>query len=160
AGIAGLGNLLSGVSLSLNVINNIINNGTISSAGNLNLTAGGMISNTPAVGSNGPAPVITAASSLFAQAPNIVNAGQISAQSGTLSLATANLINRGLLESAAGSLSIRNLVGTTLSINNVQGVIAARDEILLSTLGTVFDQDRNVMSKAMLVVDGGELNSA
>src|SRR5207253_11075685 len=43
--------------------------------------------------------------------------------------------------------------------NNVLGLMQAEDSILLETLGTTFDQDHNVLSKATLDAFGGLFKS-
>ncbi len=96
---AGLGiNSVQNLSLSLNAINNIINAGTIGSAGNLSMIAGNSITNSA---------VATAAQN-------------INLQSGL-----AGLINTGTISSIAGNINISNLASQNLLINNVNGTLQA-----------------------------------
>ncbi|MBY0550266.1 MAG: hypothetical protein K2W95_23515, partial [Candidatus Obscuribacterales bacterium] len=127
---------ISGLSLSLNAITNIINAGTISSAGNLTAIAGGSIVNALPAGATGMAPIMQAMQNLTMQASNIINQGTIASQLASANLATANLTNSGLIQSLQGSINVQNLIGQTLNIDGTLGKIQAGDNVLLETLGT------------------------
>jgi filamentous hemagglutinin len=112
-GISGFSNLIGNLGLSLTAINNIVNHGTISSAGGLALTAGNSITNST-IGST-PA-LIQSAAGLTMSAPTIVSGAQISALRGNVSILTNSFTNSSLLQAMQGTLSFQNLSGSTLQI--------------------------------------------
>ena len=148
-----------GLSLNLSAINNIINQGTIASAGNLTMTAGNSIVNALPSGISGLASIM-AAQQLSMQAANIVNQGQIAAQLGTLNVMTSNLVNSGLMQSLSSSMNIASLGGNVLNINNLNGVLSAANELNLVTNATTFDISGNLLSKANLTVKDGALSGS
>lgn len=86
------------LSLSLNAINNILNAGTISSAGNLSMVAGNSITNTA---------LTTAVQNIDIQA------------------GIAGLLNSGTISSITGNLNISNIASQNLLINNTNGTLQA-----------------------------------
>jgi hypothetical protein len=72
-----LGQTVSNLSFTLSAVNNIINQGTISSAGNLSLVAGNTITNSLTNITASVTPTIQALNNLTFNAPNIVNTGLI-----------------------------------------------------------------------------------
>ncbi len=158
SGLAGFSNLVSNLSMQLNAINNIVNAGAITSAGNLNLTAGASIVNALPNGFSGSNPIIQAANNVNLQAANITNQGLIASQLSNLSVNTASLINSGTIQALSGAVAIQNLIGNTLTVNNLTGTIAAKNSLLFETLGTTFASDGRVISKANLSVMGGSLS--
>lgn len=108
AGLPGIVNVVSNLNLSLSALHNIINAGTISSAGNLSAVAGGAIVNALPAGTGGTNPVMSAMGSMNLQAMNIVNQGIMSAQLGSINAATATLLNTGVMQALAGNISIVN----------------------------------------------------
>ena len=133
-GLPGFSGLTPLLTLNLNAINNIINYGTISSGGNLNMMAGGTITNALPAGITGILPSITAVNQLNMQASSIINSGQILAQQGSLNLFTANLNNSGMMSALLSSLSVQNNLGNSLSIVNTLGTMQALRSIDLQTL--------------------------
>lgn len=138
--------------LNLNAVNNIVNAGTIMSAGNLSMTAGGSISNI------GMLSVMQSVNNLSLQAANIVNQGQMMAQLGNVNALTAQMTNSGIMQSLAGNVNIHNLIGTQLSVDGILGSISAASQVNLSTLPTVKDLDGNVLSKGLISVTGNSLS--
>ncbi len=99
-GLAGYANAIPNLSLSLIAVNDIINAGTISSAANLNMFAGGQILNQATQGA--VAPVM--------QAVNNLN------------LFSSNIINQGMIESLTANININNPATYTATLANVMGV--------------------------------------
>lgn len=117
-GLANYGNVVSNLSLNLNAINNIVNAGIISSAGNLSMTAGGSIQN---LMSGGVTPVMQAMNAVNMQAAQIVNQGSIIAALTNVNLVTNSLINAGAVQALVGNINIATMPSldkTNLSILN------------------------------------------
>jgi hypothetical protein len=106
-GLPGALNAVPNLSLSLNAVNNIVNHGTISSAGHLSLNAGGTVTNTA---------VMTAAQNV-----NIASAIGAINNSGLISALTGN-INIG--SQTAANIALNNIGGTMQALN---GAINFRD---------------------------------
>lgn len=104
------------LNLSLSAVQNILNAGSITSSGSLNLNAGGSIVNALPSGITGARPVIQAMTgiNMMAGSGQITNAGLIAAATGNINIA-ANFAN---------SLAINNLSGT---IEALAGAINVRD---------------------------------
>lgn len=106
-GLPGITGAISNLSLQLNAINNVVNAGTISSAANLSIFAGGTITNALPAGVTGAQPVI--------QAINNVN----------LSSNVGNIINQGLIQSTNNNINITSQLANNLVINNIGGRLEA-----------------------------------
>lgn len=104
-GLSGFSNLLSSLHLTLNAVQNIVNYGTISSSGNLNLSAGNSIVNALPLGVSGPSPVMQAMQNV-----NIV---------------TAALQNAGLVSALTGNLNIASQIAQNMTIDNTHGMMQA-----------------------------------
>ncbi len=152
-------NAIGGLSLSLNAINNIVNSGMISSAGNLSAVAGGSIINALPAGFTGMSPIMQAVQNISLQASSILNQGTIASQLATANLATANLTNSGILQALQGSVNVQNLVGNTLTVDGTLGSIRARDQVLFDTLGTVLNADGSVLQKAGIDLGGQSISA-
>lgn len=139
--------IVGNLNLVLNAVNNIVNNGTISSAGNLSMTAGASITNTA---------TMSALQNINLQAMNILNSGQIAAQLGSIAASTANLNNSNIMQALSGSISIQNVLGSTLSVNNTLGSITARDSVLFQTLAPVIDS-AGLLHEAGISLNGGSI---
>lgn len=159
-GLLGLNSLLGNLNLNLNAIGDIINAGTIASAGSLTATAGGSIINALPAGLNGVSPIMQAVQNLNLQAANIVNQGVLASQLGNIAATTSALNNSSVMQALSGSVAIQNLLGNTLSVSNLLGSIEARDKVLFQTLATTFDGNNNLLSKAGLDLSGGTVKSA
>ncbi|MBX9879478.1 MAG: hypothetical protein K2Y22_13540 [Candidatus Obscuribacterales bacterium] len=116
-GIPGLSmdvsSLVSNFSLNLTAINNIVNAGTIASAGSLSLAAGGTITN--AATQANMAALLSAVNNVNLMASNIVNSGVIAAMQGNINIAsqlaqhlTLNNI-AGQLQAYNGSINLRDI---------------------------------------------------
>jgi hypothetical protein len=134
------------VSLNLTAVNNLINSGSITSAGSLSLTAGNSIVNECAV--------IQATGNLNLQAPHIHNQGLIAAQLGDISILTTRLNNSGSLTALSGSLALQSMTDGVLNINNSLGTIAAAQLLRIETT-----QPWSLESKPILLLSGGTLSS-
>lgn len=101
-GIAGFGNAISNLSLSLTAAENIVNSGTISSAADLTLTAGGRITN------SGNA-ILSAVNNVNIASGNVTNAGLVTAGNninvGSSDLQQLNVLNTGGMMSAANAIN-------------------------------------------------------
>src|SRR5579875_301994 len=118
-GIAGVTGALSTVNLALNAANNIVNAGTISSSGNLSLSAGGSITNAANA-------VLSAANNanLTSLAGTFNNAGLIAAQAGNVNFSTGQMV---------ADMTINNAGGT---VQALQGQINVRDQLFTGAANT------------------------
>lgn len=147
------------LNLSLSAINNIINSGTIMSAGNLTMSAGGSIQN---VMSGAAVPIMQAMNNLNMQAPDIVNQGNIIAQMASINMATSALANQGSIQAMLGNI---NMTSSTLveniTVNALSGVMQAlngsidfRDSLYTGS-GNVGIFGGDYFSKALSIYSGG-----
>lgn len=130
AGVLGLTNALSALSLNLSALQNIINAGAITSSANLSLTAGGSIVNALPVGVTGPLPVM--------QAVNNLN------------LFSANIQNAGLIASLQSNINIATQVAQNIVVNNTGGTLSAIN-------GIINVRDQNFSGKFDLSLTGGDI---
>jgi fibronectin-binding autotransporter adhesin len=91
-----------GIDLTLQASQTLLNAGTISASGNLNLSA-----------------------------PSVVNSGQITAAGTSLTTTTSNLTNSGTMQAINGSLTISSLNQQGLTINNSLGSLIAQNDLLI-----------------------------
>jgi adhesin HecA-like repeat protein len=110
--------------LSLSAIHDLINAGTISSAGALSLTAGGSINNSGTTQSVG---------SMAMQANSIVNAGTLSSLQGNIAMTTAALTNTGSILATLGNVSVASPTSSLL-VDSTGGTITAGGDIDFSTI--------------------------
>jgi hypothetical protein len=96
-----LSNLMSASGLTLNVTNNVVNRGTISSGTALNINVGGTITNQSASATH-QALISAPTVSLSSQSGNIKNSGSITATSGNLQISSPNNLT---IANAGGTLS-------------------------------------------------------
>src|SRR5579885_243789 len=151
--------VVANTSLTINALNNIINSGTISSAGNLTMTAGGQILNALPAGTSGAAPRMEAAQAVALQAASVVNHGVISSQLGNFSITTANLANSGILQALSGSLQVLSPTAT-LNVNNLLGSILAKDSLLFQTSSLTGDALTGSSQTPSLTLSSGALSGA
>jgi hypothetical protein len=101
--------LNSTLSLSLDALNNVVNNGTISSSGSLSVSAGGSISNGQAGSMQAQGDV-----NLFAASGNFTNGGMVASSAGNINVNTLDTSNLsfngsgGTLAAQAGAINFRN----------------------------------------------------
>lgn len=113
-----ISSVVSNLNLNLSAIQNIVNAGTISSAGMLTAHAGGTITNVLPAGSpaSSQLPIMSglAGVALYSGAGNIVNGGVITSALGNIDLSTANtrdlIVNNiaGLIQAQLGSINVRD----------------------------------------------------
>ncbi len=111
------------LSLTLAATNNILNQGTISSTGGLNLQAGSSIVNTGGA-------MIVSAGNLSLRAPTISNLASTISSAGNLNFATNSLINSGNIQ--ATNIAVANVSGSVLSVQNTLGQIIASNNLTMS----------------------------
>lgn len=134
-----LSGALSGLNLTLHALQSIINSGAITSAGNLNLSAGTSILNALPSGAHNVAPLMQAAGNLNLNANNIVNSGLMSALGGNLNVngftnGTINFDNRGgTLSALNGAINVRDALFSGNADFNLRG-------------GNLLSQEFNVFS--------------
>jgi hypothetical protein len=138
-GLSGYENLVANLNLSLNALTDIVNQGTISSAGNLSMTAGGSMINSLPAGVTGAAPVIQAFNNLnvLAGSGTLVNSGLMSAMNGNLNL----------LAGAQKALSLQNTQGTLEALSgsiNVGDALSTAKTGVTLTGGDFFAQEINL----------------
>lgn len=127
-GLPGIASPVMNLSLNLQAINTIFNQGTISSAGALSM-----------------------------QAQNIINSGAMTASLGALNAYTQNLINSGIMQALQGNINISNPWGNNLQINNTGGKMLAANDVVAQTLASVTDANNKVVSQALLNITGGTI---
>lgn len=133
AGIAGYSNLSNNLNLNITAVNQINNAGIISSAGNLNVSAGGGLINAPTNGISPPTmPTMQAAGTATFQATSLVNRGLLTSLNAGLNINTSNLTNAGTIQALAGSVLVKGQT-MDLNIDNTLGLIAARDNLTFLT---------------------------
>lgn len=134
--LSGLGGFTQNLNLSLNAINNIVNNGVISSAGTLNLSAGGAIINSALASISAINNI-----SLLSNAGNIVNQGII----------TSQLSNINLLSQLSSQLSVNNNQGILQALNgsinaNLTNASGTKDALLSIVGGSLVSQELNLQA--------------
>jgi hypothetical protein len=95
--------------LSLHAQGDLTNMGTIQSSGNLTLSAGGTLSNIPALVGHGTS--VTAPTIHAAQDVNLIS---------------SNIVNAGTISSTGGNVNIKTYSPASVNVNNAGGVIAAQ----------------------------------
>ncbi len=131
SGLAGVSYAVSNLNLTFNTVHNFVNAGVVSSAGNLNVNAGGTIVNALPTGVTGPSPVM--------QALNNVN----------LTTMLGNLTNGGNIQALTGNIAIASAINQDLIINNLGGILQA--------LGQVTVRDSSYSGKANLAILSGDV---
>lgn len=124
-------NAIQGFSLNLNATHDILNAGVISSAGLLNLSAGGKIVNGPMVGEAGHNALLQAA-------------GNITMFSGT-----GSFLNNGVINSASGSININSNVAQHIVFDNTDGSMRAAN-------GSLNFRDNAYKGTSNISLRGGE----
>ena len=141
--------LVSNLSLSLISGNNIINNGTISSAGNLSMTAINAIMNGTLTGAQA---LVQSMGSMNLQASTLSNFGTLTITQGDLSMITSSLVNAGSINALAGNIAITSPLSSLL-VDSTGGAITSSGSINFSTaIGST-------TSPGSLSLTGGTLNA-
>ncbi len=125
------------LNLNLNAINNIVNNGAITSSGALTMTAGGSITNATVPG--GVTAMLQAMSSVNLNASNVINSGLISAMTGNINIASQ----------MASSLAVNNASGVLSALNgsiNIGNILNTAKVSTALTGGDVFANELNLYS--------------
>lgn len=146
-GILGYESAIPNLSLTLTAIQSIVNRGTISSANNLTMVAGGSISN---ISTSGSLATLQAANNLNLLAPSIANSGLIVAQMGNVNLANPSVYTATVNQLG---LNIASTLGQIVNINNTSGIIQALNGAV-NIGGSAFS------SKAVLSMVGGEASGS
>jgi len=132
SGLHGLTSAVSHLDLSLKAIHDIINYGTISSSGNLSMSAGGQLVNALPSGVSGQVPSIQAM--------------------GNVNLASTSIVNAGTIASITGSINIASQMTSSLLVQNTGGTLQA-------LAGAINVGQRSVVDKINVSVFGGDLLS-
>jgi hypothetical protein len=122
---------LTSLTLNLSAINNIVNAGTISSSANLNLYAGGSITNALPPGATGMNPVMQAMQNL-----------NITAMSGMVQ-------NSGVMAAMLGNINVQTAQMANLTVNNINGIMQAMN-------GAINIRDSLSMAKVNTMLTGGD----
>lgn len=130
-GLPGFSNLIINLDLSLDAVNDVINEGTIASAGRLNISAGRSIVN-GIDGAFARTPLMESASGLNLISINIINHGQIISSGGSINALTSILHNQGEILAPLGGLSVQS-INDILNVQNFGGSIVAREAISFDT---------------------------
>lgn len=149
-GIQGFENAIPNLGLTLAAIKNIVNNGIISSAGNLNLVAGGTITNAPSASASQASASLLANNNINILASTIVNHGAIASQLGNIALANASTYTATVQQ--LGLSNVSQMLAKTISINNNAGLISALN-------GQVCVGSSNILAKSTLTMLGGTIDS-
>lgn len=130
-GLYGYTNLVGGLSLTLTALNSFVNYGTISSAADLSIVAGGSITNASVAGALATI-----------QAVNTVN----------LTSNIGNIVNSGLISSINNNINITSQIQNNLIINNIGGQLQALNGII--NVGNI-----NEVAKVNTTLWGGDVLS-
>lgn len=112
-------NAISNLNLNLNAASNIMNAGTITSAGSLTATAGGSITNALPTGIIGLAPVMQATQNLNLNTSHLVNSGVITSANANINIVNQSISNLlvnnlgGTMKALSGSINVGDLLTTT-----------------------------------------------
>ncbi len=120
--------------LSLTALGDIVNAGTITSSGNLTVSAGGTVTNALPQGATGAAPLMQAAQNL------------------NLYSGSGYITNSGLMSALAGNINMNAATASHLTVNNVGGTLSALS-------GNINVRDATLTEKRHLVFWGGDVFS-
>lgn len=161
-GLLGYENAIDGLSLSLIAATNFINQGTIASAGNLNVFAGNQIVNSAPAGA--ASAVMQAVANLNLFGPSIVNQGMISSIAGNISINSPAQFQSSLA-GVMNSNNLATLIGNQVSIYGAGGVFSALNNTIdiggnLSNLTKFTMMDGDFLSKNLNIdLGSGVLNA-
>lgn len=159
-GLAGVSNANQNLNLSLTALNDVVNAGTISSSGNLEVVAGRSIINSAAQGLAGPA-IMQAANNVNLTAANLVNAGTIAAQVGNINLAgqvaadATSGFNQLNIDARGGQFQALNgSINIGSSLGGIDGGLAGADSNVTAIGGDWFSKELNITA------GGGEITAS
>lgn len=163
-----LQNVVASSGLTMNVAQNVLNNGTISTAGTLNINAGGTITNQSLNGvqaiisaqlmnltastilNSGQLSALQALNNINLNATSILNEGSIVSRLGSIHVLTNELTGSGLMQALNGDIAISSI---TDSLNVRGGVLDSLAAKFVSPNGKIIvDADRIT---APVTIDGG-----
>lgn len=166
-GLPGSTSPLASLNLTLNVVNNIVNAGVISSSGSLTAIAGGSITNVVQSVTGAASPIFTAVGNLNLQASNIVNQGLLASINSNINISTLvpsnfSLINTGgTVEALNGSINVRDsLASGVLDTLLSGGDFIARELNLFSGCGLVNVDARDIQGTVNIFGAQAHVNSA
>ncbi len=136
--LQGLVQQAAAVNLNIVSAGNIINQGAVTSSGNLSMTAGGSITN---------ALQSTVAQTIQQSLPTISAQNNVSITS-----AIGDIVNSGLISSLTSNVTLNSIGATNLIVNNVGGVIAAQQ-------GSINVRDSLFTAKELTTLTGGNFVS-
>ncbi len=122
-GLTGYPNAISNLNLNLTALTNIINAGTISSAGSLSASAGVSIVNALPTGASSSTPLLQACQNIVLNTQQLTNAGFIESTMGNINIANSSASNlqvnasSGTIKALAGSINIQNPIADNLRID-------------------------------------------
>lgn len=123
-------NSVANLGMTLSAVDNLVNEGRIISAGDLNLYAGGTITN---VGQAGAPPALMQAT-------------------GNMNVWSANVVNSGVMSSLNGNANFNTVTAVDMNINNLGGQILAAN-------GAINLRDASYVGTANTNITGGDLVS-
>lgn len=139
------------VNLILSAVSNIVNAGRISSSGDLTLSAGGTITNALPSGVTGPQPVMQAANNInfvlgnVGQSASLINAGLITATTGSINIASQNIGNiivnnaGGTLSALSGGINVRDSqFSGNYDVSLTGGDLLSKEVNIFSGTGNVY----------------------
>ncbi|HEY9868546.1 MAG TPA: hypothetical protein V6D08_05225, partial [Candidatus Obscuribacterales bacterium] len=169
AGIAGVASAVSALSMNLQAVQDIINEGVIKSSGSLALTAGGSIVNAGSSGASGVRPAIAAVHdlSLMSGTGSFVNQGLISSLQGNINISSTIAQNisisngRGIMQALAGAIGVRDASFTGLAnLSIIGGDIRARELNVFSGKGVVDIDVRELTATVNVVANDAHISAA
>ena len=147
-GLPGYDSAINDLSLTLAASQNLVNNGTITSAGGLTALAGGSITNAPTAGSTVPGPCLQASGELDLLSDTVANHGIMSSTAGNVDVAVPS-IYASATRPFAGSI-LPALLPQSINISNTSGLIQAPG-------GTINFGGSELGPSARLSLTGGDL---
>lgn len=156
AGLPGFPVLSPVVNLNLQASNSVVNAGTISSSGSLNVSGGQSITNaspsSPVISTGASTATMQAQSGLNLSALNIINGGNLIGNN-AVTIATANLSNAGTIQSLLGDVTISNTLAPALGLS----ISATPTSSIQALNGSISVIDGAASLKAPTQIIGGRL---
>ena len=147
-GLPGYQNAINNLSLALVASENIVNDGTITSAGNLTALAGGSITNAPGAGAPSGEASVQAVAELNLLSASVANQGVVSSTAGDVDIAVPSMYASAAAPFGSGSLP--GVLPQNININNSSGTMRALE-------GTINFGGAELGQSARLDLTGGGL---